>query len=178
MRHLKHRSALGRTKEHRAALMANLSAALLTHGRIETTLPKAKALRPYVEKVITLAKKADGAPAATAVHLRRQAIAKVRQPAPVAKLFRERASEFKDRPGGYTRIYKLGQRSSDGTEMALITLISGSDTGYDKRTRKTAPEAKPAEVAAPAADEVEATAPEAQVEDTAPAAETEEPKAE
>ena len=167
MRHLKHRSQLGRTKEHRAALMANMSAALLTHGRIETTLPKAKALRPYVERVITLAKKADGASAATAVHLRRQALSKVRQKDPVAKLFRERAAEFKDRPGGYTRIYKLGQRASDGTEMALITLIAANDEGYAKPSRKPAREQKAA--AAPAA--IEATTAEAAAE--APAAEGE-----
>ncbi len=152
MRHLKHRSELGRTKEHRAALMANMSAALLTHGRIETTLPKAKALRPFVEKVITLARKADGADPARAVHLRRLAIARVRDKAAVATLFRERVSEFKDRQGGYTRIYKLGQRVGDGAEMALITLINAADEGYGKRrTGKPAQKQEtPADEAAPA----------------------------
>jgi len=133
MRHLKHRSQLGRTKEHRAALIANLSAALLTHGRIKTTLAKAKALRPFVEHVITLAVHASKTTdAAASLHLRRQAIAKIRNRDAVALLFKERVEEFKSRPGGYTRIYKVGPRIGDGAEMALIELIPAADTGYSK----------------------------------------------
>jgi large subunit ribosomal protein L17 len=155
MRHLKHRTQLGRTKEHRAALLANLSAALLDKGRITTTLAKAKALRPYVERVITLAVHANGVEAKNSMHLRRQAVAKVRSKDAVTKLFKERVSEFKDRKGGYTRIYKLIQRNSDGAAMAIIELIPASDTGYAKKG-KAAPAAQaapaPAEPAAPAAE--------------------------
>lgn len=136
MRHRKHRFSLGRKKEHRTALMANLSAALLRHGRIQTTLVKAKALRPEVERVITLAKKAQNASPERALHLRRQAIARVRDKDAVALLFNERASEFMERPGGYTRIYKLGTRIGDAAEMALIQLIPAEDTGYDKPKRR------------------------------------------
>ena len=90
MRHRKHRHQLGRKKEHRAALMANLTAALLKHDRIQTTLPKAKALRPVVEKIITLAKKAHGASPERALAYRRLAIARVRNQEAEALLFREK----------------------------------------------------------------------------------------
>ena len=169
MRHLKHRSQLGRTSEHRAALMANLSAALLTHGRIKTTLPKAKALRPYVERVITLARHAIGAEATVALHLRRQALSKVRDGEAVGILFNQRASEFKDRSGGYTRIYKLGNCIGDNAEMALIELVAANDEGYPK-SRKSKPakaEAPVAEEAAPEAVEAVAEAEEVPAEEVA-----------
>ena len=108
MRHLKHRFQLGRKKEHRAALMSNMGAALLRHGRIQTTLPKAKALRPFIEKIITMAKKAEGASPEKALHYRRLALSRVRDVDAVATLFNERAPAFTNRTGGYTRIYKLG----------------------------------------------------------------------
>lgn len=133
MRHLKHRFILGRKKEHRVALMSNLAAALLRHGKIQTTLTKAKALRPFVEPVITLAVKASAEAPERALHYRRQAIAKVRDKDAVATLFNERAPMFKDRPGGYTRIYKLGTRLGDAAEMAVIQLIPAEDEGYAKR---------------------------------------------
>lgn len=133
MRHLKHRFQLGRKKEHRVALMSNLGAALLRHGKIQTTLPKAKALRPFVEKVITLAVKASKATPEQALHYRRQAISKVRDKDAVAILFNERAEMFTERPGGYTRIYKLGNRLGDAAEMAVIQLIPAEDKGYEKR---------------------------------------------
>ncbi len=164
MRHLKHRSQLGRTKEHRAALLANLSAALLTHGRIETTLAKAKALRPYVERIITLAVKANLPEAKNSLHLRRQAVSKVRDKDAVTKLFTERAVEFKDRKGGYTRIYKLVPRNSDAADMAIIELIAGADTGYATKAQAPAAEAAPAQVPAaeaPAAPAAPAEAPQA-----------------
>ena len=155
MRHLKHRTQLGRTKEHRAALLANLSAALLEHGRITTTLAKAKALRPFVERVITLAVHANGAEAKNALHLRRQAVSKVRSKDAVTKLFKDRVSEFATRKGGYTRIYKLIQRNSDGAAMGIIELIPASDTGYAKKGKAAA------EVAAPAPAAEAAPAPQA-----------------
>ena len=163
MRHLKHRFQLGRKKEHRAALMSNLGAALLRHGRIQTTLPKAKALRPFVEKIITMAKKAEGASPERALHYRRLALSRVRDKEAVATLFNERASAFTKRNGGYTRIYKLGNRIGDAAEMAVIQLIPEEDEGYPKKARKrpakAAKEEKPqatAEVEAPAVEAVEA----------------------
>lgn len=133
MRHLKHRHQLGRTKEHRAALMANLASALITHGRIRTTLAKAKALRPFAERIITLAVKAKGSSPERSLHYRRLAISRIRDRQAVQVLFNEKAGEFTERPGGYTRIYKLGNRIGDAAEMAVIQLIPASDTGYDKR---------------------------------------------
>jgi len=155
MRHLKHRHQLGRKKEHRAALMANMAAALLKNDRIKTTLPKAKALRPFVEKIITLAKKAQGATPERALAYRRLAIARVRDKDAVAVLFNEKVTEFVDRSGGYTRIYKLGARVGDAAEMAVIQLIPASDEGYAKKKSRPAKktEAAPAPVAEEAAPE-------------------------
>jgi len=163
MRHLKHRHQLGRKKEHREALMANLSTALFKHGRIETTLPKAKALRPFAEKIITLAVRAarteDGA---KKLHLRRLAVSRVRDKAAVRQLFDERAGEFTGRNGGYTRIYKLMPRAGDAAPMAIIELIDAGDEGYKKPARKKqAAKKAAAKKAAPAAEEA---APEAAVE--------------
>ena len=188
MLHLKHRFQLGRKKEHRAALMSNLGAALLRHGRIQTTLPKAKALRPFVEKIITMAKKAEGASPERALHYRRLALARIRDKDAVATLFNERASAFTKRDGGYTRIYKLGTRIGDAAEMAVIQLIPGEDEGYPKKARKrpakaaAAKEEKPepaAEVEAPAEEAVAEEAPaepvaEAEVEEAAAADDSEE----
>jgi len=139
MRHRKHRHQLGVKKEHRVALMANLATALFTHGRIQTTLAKAKALRPFCEKIITLAKKAAATDdAAKKLHFRRVALARVRDKAAVKRLFDERVSEFVDRNGGYIRIYKLVPRVGDAADMAIIELIDGSDEGYKKGKKKTA----------------------------------------
>jgi len=139
MRHGKKRHKLGVSGPHRSAMMGNLAVALITHGRIETTLAKAKALRPFIEKIITLAKKAEKAnDAARKLHFRRLAIARVRDKKAVAQLFDERVSEFLDRSGGYTRIYKLGQRIGDAAEMALIELIDGNDEGYESPKKKAA----------------------------------------
>ena len=139
MRHSKKRHKLGVSGPHRLALLANLSVALITHGRIKTTLAKAKALRPFVEKVITLAKKAESSnEKERKLHFRRLAISRINDPAAVALLFDERVAEFMERPGGYTRIYKIGQRIGDAAEMGLIELIDGNDEGYSKRpSRKT-----------------------------------------
>jgi len=147
MRHSKHRHQLGVKKEHRVALMANLAVALFRHGRIQTTLAKAKALRPFAEKIITLAKKAaQTEDPAKKLHYRRQAIARIRDAKVVAQLFDERAQEFLNRPGGYTRIYKLVPRRGDAAAMGLIELIEASDEGYKSKRKK-----KPANKAAPKA---------------------------
>src|SRR5690606_34447162 len=138
MRHNKHRQSLGVTREHREAMLSNLSVALINHGRIQTTLTKAKALRPFIEKVITKAKKAAAkAEKKDKLHLRRLALRDVRDPAAIALLFDEKVTEFTNRPGGYTRIYKLGQqRLGDAAEMALIELVKADDPGYKKSKGK------------------------------------------
>ena len=105
MRHNKHHASLGVSREHRAAMLSNLAVALIDHGKIQTTLPKAKALRPFIEKVITKAKKASvAAEKKDAIHLRRMALKDVRNETAIAKLFNETVKEFANRPGGYTRI--------------------------------------------------------------------------
>ncbi|MGE9289459.1 MAG: 50S ribosomal protein L17 [Puniceicoccales bacterium] len=150
MRHLKHRHKLGVKTAHRGALLANLTASLILHKRIQTTLSKAKALRPFAEQVITLAKKAHAAEdPARKLHYRRQAISKVRDQEAVALLFSERVEEFLTRPGGYTRIYKLVPRQGDAANIAIIELIDADDEGYTKpkkggrkRTRRSSKKAE------------------------------------
>jgi large subunit ribosomal protein L17 len=134
MRHSKHHASLGVTREHRKAMLSNMGASLIKHGRIETTLTKAKALRPFIEKVITKAKNAAAATEKKdALHLRRMALKDVRDEGAITLLFNEKAKQFANRSGGYTRIYKLGpQRIGDAAEMALIELISAEDEGYKK----------------------------------------------
>ena len=152
MRHNKHHASLGLTVEHRRAVMSNLSTALITHGRIETTLAKAKALRPFIEKIITKAKKAAAkTEKKDAIHLRRLALSDVRDETAVTKLFNETVKEFTNRAGGYTRIYKLGQqRGGDAAEMALIEFVKADDPGYKKSKGKKPAKAKQAK--APKAD--------------------------
>ncbi len=123
MRHRKHHGSLGLVSGHRRALMANLATALLTHGRIETTEPKARALRPYVEKLISLGKRGD-------LHARRQALAKLRHRPIVDLLFGDVAEACSDRAGGYTRIIKAGFRAGDAAPMAFIELID--EVGTEK----------------------------------------------
>jgi len=149
MRHNKHHASLGVTREHRSAMLSNLAASLINHGRIQTTLTKAKALRPFIEKVITKAKKAAGkTDKKDALHLRRLALADVRDENAITLLFNEKHKEFANRNGGYTRIYKLGARASDAAEMALIEFVKADDQGYKKSRRKGGKQAE----AAPAAE--------------------------
>ena len=183
MRHSKRRHILGVSSSHRSAMLGNLSVALITHGRIKTTLAKAKALRPFIEKIITLAKKADQAnDAARKLHFRRLAIARVRDKKAVAELFDNKVSEFSNRAGGYTRIYKLGQRVGDAAEMGLIELIDANDEGYPKRPKKkaTKSETKAKAKAEPEAEEVveEAVEDAEQGEATEESSEAVEPEAE
>ncbi len=165
MRHNKHHASLGVTVEHRRAMMSNLAAALITHGRIETTLTKARALRPFIEKVITKAKKAAAkTEKKDAIHLRRLALSDVRDETAVTKLFNELHTEFANRNGGYTRIYKLGQqRQGDAAEMALIEFVKADDQGYKKSKGKKASKAKgkKAKAATPAAEAAAAATTEA-----------------
>ena len=117
MRHQKNRHKLSRDSAHRKALLMNLSKELIDHERIETTCAKAKAVKPEVERLITLAKRGD-------LHARRQALSALGQDKfAVYKLFEEIAPRYSERPGGYTRILKLGPRRSDATEMVFLELV-------------------------------------------------------
>lgn len=116
MRHRKKTIKLGRTSAHREALLAGLVCSLIEENRIRTTLPKAKAARSLAEKMVTLGKQGTLAD-------RRLAISRLRRREPVAKLFSEVAPHFKERAGGYTRIIRMGRRSSDSSEMALLEWV-------------------------------------------------------
>ena len=117
MRHQRNRHKLSRDSAHRKALLMNLSKELIDHERIETTTAKAKAVKPEVERLITLAKRGDQ-------HARRQALSALGQDKFVVyKLFEEIAPRYTDRPGGYTRILKIGRRPSDATEMVYLELV-------------------------------------------------------
>jgi large subunit ribosomal protein L17 len=116
MRHGYARRKLGRTSAHRTALFANMAASLIKHEQIVTTLPKAKELRPIVEKLITLGKRGD-------LHARRQAISQMRDETQVQKLFGVIGPRYKDRQGGYVRILKAGFRYGDNASIAVIELV-------------------------------------------------------
>lgn len=128
MRHGKSGRKLNRTSSHRKSMFANMAAALIKHEQIVTTLPKAKELKPFTDKLITLAKKGD-------LHARRQAISKVRDEAQVKKLFDVLGERYKERSGGYTRVLKAGFRYGDSAPMAVIELVDrdpsarGQDSG-------------------------------------------------
>ena len=177
MRHLKAHRKLGRTSEHRMSLLRNLTVSLINsrEERIVTTLPKAKELRPFVERVITLSRKASNLEGddtgARALHLRRQAAGffhagnmqaaalsgkrgQLRAPrtagmAALKRLFDELGERYKDRPGGYTRILKLGQRVGDNAELAIIELVDNPNelqalASAKKRKAATSKKKKPA----------------------------------
>jgi large subunit ribosomal protein L17 len=116
MRHHRKGKKLGRDASHRKALYSNLAGALIEHGRIKTTVTKAKAVKPFAEQMITLGKRGDLA-------ARRQAISELRSQDVVHKLFAEVAPRFAERPGGYTRIVKIGPRYGDAAEMAYLELV-------------------------------------------------------
>ena len=128
MRHGHAHRKLGRTTSHRTAMFANMSASLIKHEQIVTTLPKAKELRPFVEKLVTLAKRGD-------LHARRQAISQVRDVAQVGKLFAVLGPRYKERNGGYIRVLKAGYRYGDNAPMAVIEFVDrdpaekGKDSG-------------------------------------------------
>ena len=116
MRHAKAGRKLNRTQSHRKSMLGNLAVALIKHEQIVTTLPKAKELRPYVEKLVTLGKRGD-------LHARRQAIAKLPEKEWAKKLFETLAPRYADRSGGYTRVLKAGYRFGDNAPMAVIEFI-------------------------------------------------------
>ncbi len=125
MRHLKHKYSLGVKKEHRSAMIANLAAALFRHGRIQTTLIKAKALRPFAERIISFAKQAFlSENRAEKLHCLRLSIARVHDKNAVRRLFDPKvAQEFANRNGGYTRIYKMIPRIGDASPRGIIELL-------------------------------------------------------
>jgi len=128
MRHHHGYRRLSRTASHRKAMFANMAVALIKHEQIKTTLPKAKELRGYVDRLITLGKRGD-------LHARRQALSTLRDTKITAKLFDTLAERYKDRPGGYTRVLKAGFRYGDMAPMAIIELVDrdpeakGQDSG-------------------------------------------------
>jgi len=132
VRHRVHHRKLGRKTAHRIATLRTLASALFEHERIQTTLMKAKELRPYAEKLITLAKRDEGQ-----LHARRQVAASISDGEVVKKLFDTLGQRFSSRPGGYTRILRLGPRKGDGAEMAIVELI-GSEYKAEKKATRTA----------------------------------------
>ena len=129
MRHRKKVKKLGRTASHRRATLRNMATALINHHQIKTTLGKAKAARSYVEKLITTGKK-------DSVHARRQAFKLLQNRTLVKKLFDEIAPSFSDRNGGYTRVVKLGSRTGDGAEMAVLQLVGFEQLIIDEQEKQ------------------------------------------
>ena len=173
MRHQRTGKKLGRDASHRKALYANLAGQLIEHGRIRTTVTKAKAVKPLAERMITLGRRGD-------LHARRQATSVLRSRDVVHRLFADVAPRFKDRPGGYTRIVKIGPRPGDSAEMAYLELIDEEYVAQQRAERATAV-AEPEEAEEPVAEAEEAEAEgdeEAEAEAEAEPNEADEPEAE
>ena len=157
MRHQKKTIKLGRTAEHRKALLANQVCSLIEHQRIKTTLAKAKAVRPLAERMVTLGKNGS-------IHARRTALATLRQKNAVKKLFDDIAPRSAERNGGYTRIVKLGYRRSDSACMAFIEWVDMAEVVEEKATEEKKRKKKPAE---PKAEQIEPERVEAKEEEPA-----------
>jgi large subunit ribosomal protein L17 len=136
VRHQRAGKKLGRDAAHRKALYANLAGALIEHGRIKTTVTKAKAVKPLAEQMITLGRRGD-------LHARRQATAFLRSRDVVHVLFAEVAPRFKDRPGGYARIVRIGPRPGDAAEMAYLELVDEEYVAAQREERMQAAEPEP-----------------------------------
>jgi large subunit ribosomal protein L17 len=136
VRHQRAGKKLGRDSAHRKALYANLAGALIENGRIKTTVTKAKAVKPIAERMITLGRRGD-------LHARRQATAFLRSRDVVHRLFADVAPRFKDRPGGYARIVRLGPRAGDAAEMAYLELVDEEYVAELREERATAVPAEP-----------------------------------
>jgi large subunit ribosomal protein L17 len=171
MRHNKSGKRLGRNSSHRKAMMRNMVTSLFAHEKITTTDIRAKELRKIADKMITLGKRGD-------IHARRQAMQVIRDRKVVGKLFDLVAPRYKDRPGGYTRIIKLGQRTGDNASLSLIELVEEEFTAKPRKA-VPAPKAEAKSVAAAPADEqaqAEESAVEASMEEAAVEEKTEEKK--
>ena len=182
MRHRKSFNHLGRTSSHRHAMLANMANSLILHKRISTTLAKAKALRVYVEPILTRAK-------IDTTHNRREVFSLLQSKTVVTELFRDIVIKIGDRPGGYTRILKVGNRLGDNAEMCIIELVdynenmlstSKKEVGKKRRSRKKSdsteaetPKQETAAQAPVAAPAIEAEVPEVEAPEAAPAAEAE-----
>ena len=157
MRHARAGKKLGRDSAHRKALYSNLAGALIEHGRIKTTVTKAKAVKPHVEQMITLGRRGD-------LHARRQATAFLRSRDVVHRLFTDVAPLFKDRPGGYTRIIKIGTRPGDAAEMVYLELVDEEYVATQREERTPEPvEAVPVEAVPVEATEAQESGSENQV---------------
>jgi large subunit ribosomal protein L17 len=158
VRHARSGKKLGRDSAHRKALYSNLAGALIEHGRIKTTVTKAKAVKPIAEQMITLGRRGD-------LHARRQATAFLRSRDVVHKLFADVAPLFKDRPGGYTRIVKIGPRQGDAAEMAYLELVNEEYVAAQREERTPEPVAAAIEEPVDEAQEADAEeAPEVEAE--------------
>src|SRR2546421_6552040 len=175
MRHQKKTIKLGRTAEHRKALLANQVCSLIEHQRIKTTLAKAKAVRPLAERMVTLGKNGS-------IHSRRTALAVLRQKSSVKKLFDDIAQRSAERNGGYTRIVKLGARKSDSAPMAFIEWVDAEEVAEEKPRKEKKAERKEAEPKKPEAEQSKREEPKAEApapkkeKSAAPPAEEPKPK--
>jgi len=168
MRHQKKTIKLGRTAEHRKALLANQVCSLIEHQRIKTTLAKAKAVRPLAERMVTLGKNGS-------IHARRTALATLRQKNAVRKLFDDIAPRSAERNGGYTRIVKLGQRKSDSAPMAFIEWVDIAEVLEEKPAKEEKAKKKEAEPKAKQTEPQRTEAERAESEKEEPVAEEEQP---
>jgi large subunit ribosomal protein L17 len=170
MRHGKKVMHLGRKTAHRKSMLANMACSLIEHKRINTTLTKAKALKQFIEPIVTKSK-------SDTTHNRRLAFSSLRDKTAVTELFREVAAKVGDRPGGYTRIIKLGNRLGDNADMAMIELVDFNElyTTEDKAKKKSRRRGGKSKSTIPATPPAEAVVEEEKVE--APAAAEETPKA-
>ncbi|HEY6960987.1 MAG TPA: 50S ribosomal protein L17 [Gaiellaceae bacterium] len=167
MRHARAGKKLGRNSAQRKALYSGLAGALIEHGRIKTTVTKAKAVKPLAEQMITLGRRGD-------LHARRQATSFLRSRDVVHKLFAEVAPLFKDRPGGYTRIVKIGPRPGDSAEMAYLELVDEEYVAKEREARTPEPVVAPVEETEP---EAEAETAEPEASDAEPEGDVSEPDA-
>ena len=142
MRHLKRTAKLGRTGQHRNAMLANLVCSLIEHRRVTTTLAKAKAARSVAEKMVTLGKSGT-------IHDRRLAVARLHQEDAAKTLFKEIAPAFKERNGGYTRIIRMNQRNGDAAQRAILEWVDFTPVTPEPTEAAPAGEAKPAEGTSP-----------------------------
>jgi large subunit ribosomal protein L17 len=148
MRHLKVGRKLSRRKEHRTAMLANLASSLVKNGNVRTTDAKAKEIRPFIEKMVTFAKRGD-------IHARRIVLSRLKDPVAVKKLFEEYGPKFSTRLGGYTRILKLGFRHGDNSPLSLIQFVGSEIIKMSPKKQKAETKKKKDSLGAPVGDVVD-----------------------